>query len=282
MATEHHSDVGSLWIGGKLPPLARLCLGSFIEKGHRFTLYSYDDVPNAPAGVDLADADPIFSRTEFAPIFEARQFARVADFFRYRMVEQTGKLWVDTDVLCLKPFPRQAYHIGLEVPQRVGNAIYYAPQGSDLSRALLWATRGLEATLRGEPIPLRMAGRGPEWAAVRKAQQGVPQPVTDFPYAAFGPHLLTGLCRSLELAGDLQPIEVYNAIKMDDLKRNALRPWNAPITLPEIGICAHLNATWLRNIFRRNNISRLRPRSFLGREAKRLGVDPDWSEWVRG
>ena len=42
--------VNGLWIGGDLPPLAGLCIRSYLHHGFGFRLYAYGKIGNVPQG----------------------------------------------------------------------------------------------------------------------------------------------------------------------------------------------------------------------------------------
>lgn len=96
--------IQSLWIGTKLSEMERLCISSFLENGHEFHLYIYDDVKNIPDGTTLKDANNIISSDK---IFKYRGFDSYSGFsniFRYKLLLERGGYWSDMDVICLKPF----------------------------------------------------------------------------------------------------------------------------------------------------------------------------------
>lgn len=43
-------DVGSLWIGGALSAICLASIHSFLNTGHKITIFSYEKIPNLPAG----------------------------------------------------------------------------------------------------------------------------------------------------------------------------------------------------------------------------------------
>ncbi len=57
-------EIKTLWIGGDLSRLERVCLASFIAHGHKVTLYTYGDVGNIPKGVVLEDANKIIDSSK--------------------------------------------------------------------------------------------------------------------------------------------------------------------------------------------------------------------------
>ena len=45
--------IQSLWVGEKLSVMEILSISSFLQKGHPFHLYVYDDVKGVPDGVNI-------------------------------------------------------------------------------------------------------------------------------------------------------------------------------------------------------------------------------------
>ena len=99
-------------------------------------LFSYDPRLELPPGVRLADARAICPDETLTGRFIANgkpSIATFADMFRYRMIQETGCCWVDTDMLCLsKPafkndgfvFCRQSDAVGTSL---VNNAVLRLP-----------------------------------------------------------------------------------------------------------------------------------------------------------
>jgi hypothetical protein len=129
------SEFASFW-HGDLNPFAYACLASFAKAGASLTVFSYDSALDLPRGVRLADARTICPDESLIRRFLANgkpSVATFADMFRYRMIQETGRCWVDTDVLCLsKPafgddgfiFCRQADAVGTSL---VNNAVLRLP-----------------------------------------------------------------------------------------------------------------------------------------------------------
>ena len=95
--------VASLWIGEKLHYLNQLCLKSHLDHGHPVTLYCTDNVTNAPEGVEIRPASEIMDIP--MDIVEATSASFLSNVFRYKMIKQTGAVWIDCDAFCHKPFP---------------------------------------------------------------------------------------------------------------------------------------------------------------------------------
>lgn len=100
--------VAGLWIGEELPPLAELCILSFLHHGFRFKLHTYGPVAGVPEGVELADAAGLLDESELF-LHHTGSLAPTADRIRYRYLAEHGGFWTDLDVACLNPegFPEQ-------------------------------------------------------------------------------------------------------------------------------------------------------------------------------
>lgn len=104
--------VHGLWIG-PLSRLERLTLHSFSVKEHEFHLWRYEHTPERfPRNVVVRDANEILPRDK---VFRKREadselglgegsYATFSDLFRSMLLYKLGGIWVDMDVLCLRPF----------------------------------------------------------------------------------------------------------------------------------------------------------------------------------
>ncbi len=107
--------IHSMWYGTQLTRMELLTLCSFVDWGHEFHLWAYDDLSayQLPQGVILRDAEEIIPRKRvFARRGADRETgvgrnsfgAPFSDLFRYRLLAEHGGIWVDMDVTCLRPF----------------------------------------------------------------------------------------------------------------------------------------------------------------------------------
>ncbi len=147
--------VQSLWIGDRLGPLEQLCIASFLEQGHPFELFVYNDVAGLPDGTQLRDAAEIMPQSDLLRIgFGHMQSC--SDLFRYKLLHERGGWWVDMDMLCVRPLPFAHDHVyGWEDNEYVNGAALYAPRGSSLMR-----TAFIEARIaRNWPLTLPIQGR---------------------------------------------------------------------------------------------------------------------------
>jgi hypothetical protein len=96
-------EIHGLWIGERLSVLGELCIRSFLHHGFRFKLYTYGPVANVPEGAEILDAASVLPTSD-AFIHKTGSLAPASDWFRYRFLHRHGGVWVDMDMVCLKPF----------------------------------------------------------------------------------------------------------------------------------------------------------------------------------
>jgi hypothetical protein len=84
--------------------MEQLCIRSFLANGHGFDLYVYRPVDGAPPGMALRDANEILPESRIFRYSNRDSVAGFANYFRYKLLLERGGWWVDTDVICLKPF----------------------------------------------------------------------------------------------------------------------------------------------------------------------------------
>ena len=150
--------IQSLWIGGRLSTLEQLSLTSFLACGHPVHLYAYAPIGGVPEGVELKDANEILPAAEIyrmGPAAGQRQgsYAAFADLFRYKLLFERGGWWVDTDIVCLRPFTFSAeICFGYQEPGVVNNAVIKAPAGCALMEAVYREVRRLGPGVSWEQI----------------------------------------------------------------------------------------------------------------------------------
>lgn len=137
----HLPEIGTLWIGGGLPDIERLCISSMAGNGHNVTLYAYSDI-DAPKGVNVEDASIIISRSDVFTYKKTGSYATFADWFRLRMIAMTGKTWLDADAALLKPFnpPDEYFFVGGDhkyFGKSVNNYVIKMPADSDICKDAL-------------------------------------------------------------------------------------------------------------------------------------------------
>lgn len=161
--------IQSLWIGARLSTLEQLSIRSFLDHGHAFHLYVYQDVAGCPPGTVLRDAGEILPAAEVFQYPDRKSFAAFANIFRYKLLFERGGWWADTDMVCLRRLDLADAHVfvsetvalrGAVSPQTVvGNCLIKAPAGSPaMALALRESLARDRATLRWGEIGPRLVG----------------------------------------------------------------------------------------------------------------------------
>jgi hypothetical protein len=105
------SVVQGLWIGDRLSTLERLSITSFLAHGHEYHLYTYQSVDNVPCGARFEDARSVLPESMIFQYAKYPSYAGFANYFRYKLLLERGGWWVDTDVVCLRPFEFAEDHV---------------------------------------------------------------------------------------------------------------------------------------------------------------------------
>jgi glycosyltransferase involved in cell wall biosynthesis len=101
--------IQSLWIGSKLSVMEKLCIKSFINNGHIFHLYIYNNIEDIPKECIVKDGNEILDRSEIFYHGESAgkskgSIGAFSDLFRFKLLFDKGGYWVDMDMICLKYF----------------------------------------------------------------------------------------------------------------------------------------------------------------------------------
>ena len=190
-------DVVTFW-HGPLDRLRQLCMRSQLAAGHKVTVYSFDTLPGLPDGVINANAEAVLPRS-FAerlrpsePDGSWRDWTTLqfSDFFRMKLMAQQAGLWLDADVLLLKPveIDHAKPYFAWERLRQLGNSVLYLPAHDPIVMAFADLMAQDELT--------------PDWLSLRhkivfafKEMRGGSQRVSDIRVAIFGPAALTALAR---------------------------------------------------------------------------------------
>src|SRR5215510_938297 len=96
--------IQGLWIGPELSVMEQLSICSFLKNGHEYHLYAYDHLGNVPRGTVLKEANEILPRASIFQYKHQPSYAGFSNFFRYKLLLERGGWWVDSDVVCVRPF----------------------------------------------------------------------------------------------------------------------------------------------------------------------------------
>jgi len=189
-------DIVTFWYG-PLDNLRRLCLRSQIAAGHKVTIYSFEPLAQLPDGVGNAEAEAILPHA-FAERLRPSSpggawidwtMLQFSDFFRMRLLAKNAGLWLDADVLLLKPVeidPAKPY-FAWERQHQIGNSVLYLPPNDPIVATF-------DALMAQEELT-------PDWLSPRhraifrmRRLLGMKR-ASDVRLAIFGPPALTALAR---------------------------------------------------------------------------------------
>jgi hypothetical protein len=195
-------DVVTFW-HGPLDALRLTCLRSQVAAGHKVTVYSFEPLGALPDGVGNAEAEAILPHS-FSEKLRPPQpdgswrdwtILQFSDFFRMRLLAQRAGLWLDADVLLLKPVeidPARPF-FAWERRRQLGNSVLYLPADHAIVVAF-------EELMDQEELT-------PDWLALRhrltfalRGLRGGSNRLSDIRVAIYGPASLTALARR---AGEL-------------------------------------------------------------------------------
>ncbi len=86
-------------------------MASFVHHGYRLIAYSYDTIENLPDGVEPGDAAAIVAPDNLQRfLIRGRpNLSHFSDLFRYRLFSLTPHIWVDADMMMVRPLPAGAW-----------------------------------------------------------------------------------------------------------------------------------------------------------------------------
>jgi hypothetical protein len=177
---------------GPLNAIAYSCLASFAHVGADLRVYTYDETIDAPRGVDVADARQVCPDQSLLQRYVAAgkpSLAKFADMFRYKLIRDTGRCWVDTDIVCLRK------------PDIAGDSIVFGRQSEAYGKSLI-----NNAVLRlppGHPLLAELVGRAEDAVDI------------DQPWGAIGPFLLTELAEKYGVDHYAREFLHFNPIEPD-------------------------------------------------------------------
>lgn len=155
--------IQSLWVGKRLSAMEILSIRSFLHHGHDYRLYVYEPVINLPEGAIACDASEILPASSIFLYTDFKSYAGFSNFFRYKLLLERGGWWVDTDIVCLRPFDFPAPYVFASEMTKGGavpaSAVIKCPADS---AAMTYAWRVCASK---EPALLKWGETGPKLVA---------------------------------------------------------------------------------------------------------------------
>ena len=262
-ATPSLPKVASLWIGSELGLIEQLTIQSFLAHGHSFTLFTTEEVQGIPAGTVVRNANEIFHCQHVVRDYKTGSPAIHADMFRYAMLAKTELMWVDMDVLCLRPFyPNSPYVFAFEDENTVNNAVLRLPKDSPTLAALL----AYQPETKGYP-PFFSTGRKIRYWL----KSGGKKPsINKWPWGSIGPKGLSYHLRQNKEINHAQNQEAFYSLRCSEIGQ-VLDPYSpvAAGNFPTGAYYLHLWGKFLRDEIKKRGIP---PNSFLAKQAQHLSV----------
>jgi len=210
-------DVVTFW-HGPLDALRRTCLRSQVAAGHKVTVYSFEPLADLPGGVGNAEAEAILPHafaerlrpTSPDGVWSDWTILQFSDFFRMRLMARGAGLWLDADLLLLKPVeidPARPY-FAWEGPRRLGNSVLYLPPNDPIAAAFA-------ALMQQDELTPDWLSRGHRLTFALRKLRGGSRRLSDLRISIFGPPALTALAHR---AGELQyalPKQSFYAVHAD-------------------------------------------------------------------
>lgn len=236
--------IQSLWIGGELSTVEQLSIQSFIKNGHDYHLYIYDDVKNVPSNTTIKDGNEILPQKRiftYQSGWGKGSYAGFADLFRYYLLAIKGGWWVDTDIVCLKPFDFEPDNVISssfegEWGELANNCALKLPKNSKLATSLIemCEAKDLTQTEYGEIGP----------CALQKMVADLDYQKYVVPSEIFCP--ITWRAVSQKIVFPLERLTLTKAIELaKDQLRPLIRPKTRPGSITSRSYAVHLwNEIW--------------------------------------
>ena len=128
--------IQALWIGDRLSTMEQTCIRSFLQHGHPFHLYVYQETHEVPAGTTVLDGNSVLPASRIFTYREHKTYAGFANFFRYKLLLEKGGWFVDADTICIRSFDFAADYVfsseGINGRQLVNVGAVKVPPGSSV------------------------------------------------------------------------------------------------------------------------------------------------------
>lgn len=212
--------INCLWIGNKLGSIEQVCLLSMLRHGHRVRLYGYEKIHNIPSGIEFVNGNEVLPYNEILRYTNGHIHAIGADLFRYKLQELGLGIWLDLDVLLLKPLTQSQHDIfGKEEKNKCNNAVLFLAKESQILHSLI------KLVSTPYPIPPFFS---PTKRTLLKIQKklGLPKHVSAMRWGTFGPKALTHFSKTHNLFDRAQETDVFYPVHYRDAHGPLTANWD--------------------------------------------------------
>lgn len=238
------ADIHALWIGSTLSTISVSCLKSFVMRGHKVFLYTYDNIENVPQGIIVQDANLIMSKNQIIKHKQTESYALFSDIFRYALLKKVNGVYVDCDVYCLKPimFPKSGYLLGFEDDQFINGAILALPKNSSVLDSL--------SKINSNPNFI------PPWYSKKqkiilkfKYMFGFNQGIESLSWGSVGPQAITYYIKNdSSLIKYISPIDIFYPVHYKRISQLFDPDLDLSDLVSKRTLCIHLYNEMLKNI----------------------------------
>lgn len=236
-------ELACLWIGDSLGDIEIASAKSFLNQGDSLTLYSYSPVSNVPEGVRQEDANLILRSESIIRHKKTGSPALHSDLFRFALIQKTGAIWVDLDILALRPFnfPTQ-WVFGYESSDIVNGAVLHFPSNSETLKELL----KYDAGYRGVPFHAMKRSRRLRYQLRSILKGGLT--VDLWPWGSLGPLAITHFLNRTGEIKHAYPVDAFYSIPLAEVERFVKPGALSDQDIPEGAWAIHLWGKELRQL----------------------------------
>ncbi|WP_170547950.1 hypothetical protein [Ruegeria atlantica] len=261
--------IASFWFGSELSWLEALCIQSYLDRGHRFILYTGHEIEGVPAGGELRPASDILWPAPFdMPAGDRRRVAVFSDIFRLRLMQKTDFIWVDLDAYCVRPFAfPSAYIFGQSHTGNFLTGVLRLPTDSQTLAHMLDFVTTANPTQPWRGGPLHRRNR-------QRIRDGETWGIESLPWGSSGPKAFAHFLRKTDEDSHAMQAEVFYPLSKHDLWK--LHNPFTPTAQIEGDMVHSVHVYGHQKRLMAQNMSGLPVRgSYLQRLCDRHGIDPE-------
>lgn len=115
--------VQGLWVGNKISLIEYLSYTSFIKNGFEYHLYTYSHLKDLPCNIVQKDANEILNEKFIVKSSKDGNLANFSDLFRWHLILKKGGVYVDSDVICIRPFETKTNTLSGELQKHTNKQV---------------------------------------------------------------------------------------------------------------------------------------------------------------